>query len=99
MGGGTKNVLWHHPRYAAIEFCTAATEETQFGQRQPTDRCDPNLDSRFAVLERDLGTLRKVPVYYLIFSAVFFAASLLGLHWYELDRRRADAQPPARTTA
>ncbi|HEX5615957.1 MAG TPA: hypothetical protein VFZ83_12465 [Acidimicrobiia bacterium] len=97
VGGGTKNVLWHHPRYAAIEFCTAATEENQFGQRLPTDRCDPNLEPRFAILERDLGTLRKVPLYYLLFSVAFFAASLLGLHWYELDRRRA-AQPPARTT-
>ena len=23
IGGGTKNLFWHHPRYAAVEFCTA----------------------------------------------------------------------------
>jgi hypothetical protein len=99
VGGGTKLVFWHHPRYAAIEFCTAATEENQFGQELPTDQCDPNLESQVAILERDLGTLRKVPLYWLLVSAAFFAASLLGLHWCELDRRERPARPPARTTA
>ena len=99
-GGGTKNVLWHHPAYAVVEICTAQQEPDVFDQDQPTDRCDPLIGTQFVVLQRDLGSMRLTPFVYLLVSGLLFAASLLGLHWYELDRRaaRVTGATPATTS-
>jgi hypothetical protein len=93
IGGGTKNLFWHNPRYAAVEFCPAAPD-TPAGEA-PT--CDPLEDKQFAILTYDFGSLRQPVVFqFLIPSALLFGLSLLGLHWYELDarkRKRANATP------
>jgi hypothetical protein len=98
-GGGSKNVFWHHPAYAVVELCTAQKAPDVFDQDQPTDECDPLIGNQFVVLERDLGSMRLAPFVYLLASALLFALSLLGLHWYELDRRatRATSAAPATT--
>jgi hypothetical protein len=79
-GGGTKNVFWHHPRYAAVQLC-----EVQANSVPPV--CDPLKEEPFVVLEYDHGTLRQPVVAYFFMSLLLFGLSLLGLHWYEQDHR------------
>jgi hypothetical protein len=96
IGGGTKNLFWHHPRYAAIEFCTAQPQESLTADLE----CDPLVERQWIVLERDLGSIRQPPVFYFIGFTILFLLSLLGLHWYEQDQRaqrnRGVAPVPAR---
>jgi hypothetical protein len=87
VGGGTKNFFWHHPRFAAIQFCPVLEQVVEFGQPPPDPRCDPAQGSQWVILERDLGSIRQPPVFYFIGFSVLFALSLLGLHWYEQDQR------------
>jgi hypothetical protein len=79
-GGGTKNIFWHHPRFATVQLC-----EVQEGSIPPV--CDPLKEEPFVVLEYDLGTLRQPVVAYFFMSLLLFGLSLLGLHWYEQDHR------------
>jgi hypothetical protein len=79
-GGGTKNLFWHHPRFAAVQLC-----EVQANSTPPV--CDPLGDTPFVVLEYDHGSLRQPVVAYFFMSLLLFALSLLGLHWYEQDHR------------
>jgi hypothetical protein len=85
VGGGTKNLFWHNPRYAAVQFCPAAPN-TPAGQA-PT--CDPLKNTQYAVLSYNFGSLREPVVFqFWLPSVLLFGLSLLGLHWYELDLRR-----------
>ncbi len=79
-GGGARNMFWHYPHYAVIEFC-----ETK--PLAVPAQCDPLKDTRYAVLERDLGTLRQPVVLYWFMSVILFGLSLLGLYWWEKDER------------
>lgn len=89
VGGGTKWVLWHHPRYAAVEFCVDVDDEAPFGEPPPEPMCDAAQGTQVLVLERDLGTLRQPPALYLVSSIALFGATLLALHWRERDERAA----------
>jgi hypothetical protein len=80
IGGGAKNVLWHSPRYVAIQLCAVRK-----GATPPV--CDPLKDTQYAILERDLGAVRLPVVGYWFLSVILFLLSLLGLHWYEQDER------------
>lgn len=95
VGGGTKNLFWHNPRYALVQFCPATPPEDVPVGEAPT--CDPLEDKQFAVLTYDFGSLRQPVVFqFLIPSILLFGLSLLGLHWYELDarkRKRATSTP------
>lgn len=85
-GGGDKNVFWHVPEYAVIQFCPATAELT----------CQPGSPVQLAVLEHDLGSMKLPPLMYFLASLVLFVLSLLGLHWRERDERakaRAAATP------
>jgi hypothetical protein len=96
VGGGTKNVFWHYPKYAAIEFCQIEVVNTPFGEKPPAPVCDALVPPGYAILERDLGSLRQPPIFYFIVFSLLFGLSLLGLHWYELDereRKRAELVP------
>ena len=85
MGGGTKNLLWHNPRYATVQFCPTA-RDTPVGTA-PT--CDPLQDTQYAVLGYNFGSLREPVVFqFWLPSVLLFGLSLLGLHWYELDARK-----------
>ncbi len=84
-GGGTKNVFWHYPRYAAVQFCPKEAN-TPIGQ---APQCDPLQDKQYAILSYNFGSLREPVVFqFWIPSVLLFGLSLLGLHWYELDARR-----------
>jgi hypothetical protein len=84
-GGGTKNVFWHYPRYAAVQFCPTLTP-TPPGAA-PT--CDPLQDKSYAILSYNFGSLREPVVFqFWVPSVLLFGLSLLGLHWYELDQRK-----------
>jgi hypothetical protein len=85
IGGGTKNLFWHNPRYAAVQFCPTALP-TPVGQA-PT--CDPLQDTQYAILSYNFGSLRQPVVFqFWLPSVLLFGLSLLGLHWYELDQRQ-----------
>jgi hypothetical protein len=92
IGGGTKNLVWHHPRYAAVEFCATQELEPNADGTLPPAECDPLVEHQWMVLERDLGSIRQPPVFYFIAFLVLFGLSLLGLHWYELDQREKRAK-------
>jgi len=85
IGGGTKNLFWHNPRFAVVQFCPT-NPDTPAGE-VPT--CDPLQDPKYAILTFDFGSLRQPVVFqFLIPSVLLFGLSLLGLHWYEQDARR-----------
>jgi hypothetical protein len=93
IGGGTKNLFWHYPKYAVVQFCAAA-KNTPAGA-VPT--CDPLQDKQYAILTYNFGSLREPVVFqFWVPSVLLFGLSLLGLHWYELDaraRKRAATRP------
>ena len=92
IGGGSNYYVWHHPEYAAVQFCDALQQTVPFGQPPPTPKCDPAKQPRVAVLVYDFGSIRLPPICYLFGSIILFILSLLGLHWYELDERQQAKQ-------
>ena len=98
-GGGTKNLFWHYPRFAAVQFCP--TDLSTPPGTAPV--CDPLQDKQYAILAYNFGSLREPVIFqFWIPSVLLFGLSLLGLHWYELDerkRKRAGLAPvPAPTS-
>jgi hypothetical protein len=94
QGGGSRNLFWHTPQYAAVELCTAAKDDT--GQVITPAKCDPLQPTHYVILKHDLGTLRQPVVLYFFMALGLFGLSLLGLHWYEMDmreRKRAGLTP------
>jgi hypothetical protein len=85
QGGQDKNVFWHVPKYAAVEFCPARLDAT--GAPVVPPMCDPLQDTQYAILAYDYGTLRQPVVAFWFMAVALFAISLLGLHWYEKDER------------
>jgi hypothetical protein len=92
VGGGTKNAFWHYPKYAAVQFCQTELVNVPFGEKPPAPRCDPLQPRQWAILERDLGSLRQPPFFFFIAFIILFGLSLRGLHWYELDQRERRAK-------
>lgn len=90
IGGETKNLFWHEPRYAAVQICPVDTEalEVPTGDPIPEPRCLEGEPTQTVVLLRDLGSLRQPPAVVLGASIVLFVLSLLGLHWRERDQQR-----------
>jgi hypothetical protein len=85
VGGDTKNVFWHTPKYAVVQFCPKDPNSPVGAVPQ----CDPLEDKQFAVMSFDYGSLRQPVVFqFLIPSILLFGLSLLGLHWHELDARK-----------
>jgi hypothetical protein len=79
-GGGTKNVLWHHPRYAVVEFCTKEEVDADLNADPVDAACDPFEATRWLILERDLGSLRLPNYFYAGVSALLFGLGLYALH-------------------
>jgi len=95
-GGGTKNVLWHWPKYAVVEFCPSKKVTVAPGQKPPAPTCDPLGGTQVAVLHYNYGTLRQPPGMYFVVFLALFLLSLAGLHWHEKDartRRRGTLTP------
>lgn len=86
QGGGTRNLFWHNPRYAAVELCVAKKDDQGNNVIPPT--CDPLQATHFVILRYNLGSLRQPVVAYWFASITLFGLSLLMLHWYELDERK-----------
>jgi hypothetical protein len=85
VGGGSRNVFWHTPKYAVVQFCPK-DPNTPLGA---VPACDPLGDKEFAVLSFDYGSLRQPVVFqFFIPSVLLFGLSLLGLHWHEQDARK-----------
>jgi hypothetical protein len=93
IGGGTKNLFWHNPKYAVAQFCPT-DPNTPIGQ-PPV--CDPLQQKKFVVMAYNFGSLREPVVFqFWLPSVLLFGLSLLALHWYELDireRKRAATAP------
>ena len=100
IGGSKPNSLnfelTHKPLYAVVQFCAVKKVEVPFGVKPPTPECDPNSDQNgFIVLERNLGSVREPPIVAFIASVILFGLGLLGLHWFEKDRKAARAAAAA----
>lgn len=92
VGGGTKNLFWHNPRFAAVQFCPT-DPETPIGS---APECDPLADKQFAIMTYDFGSLRQPVIFqFMLPSVLLFGLSLLGLHWYELDARKRKREATA----
>jgi hypothetical protein len=94
IGGGTKNLFWHTPRYAAVQVCLARKDSA--GNAVTPPECDPLKAKQHVILSYDFGSLRQPVVAYWFVSVILFGLSLLGLHWWEKDereRKRAALKP------
>ncbi len=91
IGGESKNLFWHEPRYAAVEICPVDLDalDVPTGDPIPDPECQAGEDHETVVLIRDLGSLRQPPAIVLGASIILFVLSLLGLHWRERDQQRA----------
>jgi len=87
VGGGSRWLFWHEPKYAAVQICPTLQVEVPFGEAPPPPECDPLQPTQYVILERDLGSLRQPPVFYFLASLVLFGLCILGLHWREKDER------------
>jgi hypothetical protein len=89
----------HQPLYAVVQFCAVQTfDPTQypFGVAPPAAQCDSSsAKNGYMVLERDLGTVRQPPMIAFLSAVILFILGLLGLHWYEKDRKAAKAATEA----
>src|SRR4029077_17184206 len=85
IGGGARNVFWHVPKYAAVQFCPKDPNQP-LGR---TPQGDPLGPKQYAILSYNFGSLREPVVFqFWIPSVLLFGLSLLGLHWHELDSRK-----------
>jgi hypothetical protein len=100
--GGSDPQFWkgeftHVPQYAVVQFCQVLEVDQPFGLPPLDPECDPDGETGYVVLSRELGSLR-VPAFVAFFmSAILFGLGLLALHWREKDQRAAEeaAQAPA----
>lgn len=90
-GGETKNLFWHTPKYAVMQFCPTLDVNVEAGETPPPPACDPLDEKRFVVLQYNFGSLRQPPWVYFGVSLVLFALSLAGLNWHEKDARQRRA--------
>jgi hypothetical protein len=103
IGGSNPSFLnfefTHKPEYAVVQFCAVEKIDPSkfpFGVAPPTPTCDSsNPNNGFMILERDLGSVRQPPMIAFISSVILFGLGLLGLHWFEKDRKAAKAAAEA----
>ena len=109
--GGSNPQFWkgefnHTPKYAVVEYCKTAEQDTVFGLPPLPPECASGADEQrgFVVAKFDYGTLRLPPFVIIAISGILFGLGLLVLHWREKDemeREKAEAMlrryPPART--
>ena len=95
----------HQPLYAVVKFCAVEPIDTTkfpFGVAPPKPKCDTsNSLNGFMILERDLGSVRQPPMIAFFSSVILFGLGLLGLYWFEKDRKaaRAAAEQASRPAA
>jgi hypothetical protein len=96
--GGSNPRFWklgfsHDPKYAVAQFCqikvAPATRPSVLPPIPP--ECDPNGETGFVVLSRDLGSLRVPPFVAFCMFSILFVLGLLMLHWREKDEMAAEA--------
>jgi hypothetical protein len=87
VGGSSKNLFWHQPKYAVMEICNTLAVTPEPGKAPPPPTCDPLVPKKYVVMEFNRGSLRQPPWVYFFSSLVLFSLFLLGLHWYEKDAR------------
>jgi hypothetical protein len=89
----------HQPLYAVVQFCAVETVDPAkfpFGVAPPKPTCDTSNDKNgFMVLERDLGSVRQPPMIAFLSSVILFSLGMLGLYWFEKDRKAARAAAEA----
>ena len=104
--GGSNPQFWklqftHDPLYAVAKFCEVKAAPADRPSVLPPlpPECDPNGETGFVVLSRDLGSLRVPPFVAFCTFSILFVLGLLMLHWRERDEMEAEAkkQEPARS--
>lgn len=94
VGGSTPNPLHfelrHTPQYAAAEYCQLDKEKSESAFRSTCDTsAEAEVNNRFLILEKDLGSLRQPPLFLFLGSSLLCAMFVLALHWRERDIREA----------
>lgn len=94
VGGSAPNVLHfqvhHTPQYAAVEYCQLDKVKSETAFRSTCDvSADAQVNHKFLILEKDLGSLRQPPLFLFLGSGTLFIMFLLSLHWRERDAREA----------
>jgi hypothetical protein len=97
--GGSNPQFWklqftHDPLYAVSQFCEVqAPDPDRPSVLAPLPpECDPDGQTGFVVLSRDLGSLRVPPFVAFIMSSILFVLGLLLLHWREKDENEVEAK-------
>jgi hypothetical protein len=100
IGGSNPSFLnfefTHTPKFAVVQFCGTKPNSQPFGVAPDTATCAPAgtaeaKNNGFVILERNLGSVRLPPIVAWISAIVLFALGLLGLYWYEKDKRTVAA--------
>ncbi len=99
IGGSNPSFLnfqfTHRPLYAVVQFCAVEPVDTTkfpFGVAPPKPVCDTsNSKNGFMVLEYDLGSVRQPPIIAFFSALILFGLGMLGLYWFEKDRKAAKA--------
>ena len=97
--GGSNPQFWklqftHDPLYAVAQFCQVKVAPVTRPSVLPPipPECDPNGETGFVVLKRDLGSLRVPPFVAFCMFTILFVLGLLLLHWREKDEMDAEAK-------
>jgi hypothetical protein len=103
--GGSEPQFWkgefnHAQKYAVVEYCATAPQQTTFGLPPLPPECASGAAEQrgFVVAKFDYGTLRLPPFVVIVITAILFGLGLLMLHWREKDemaRKQAAAGPAA----
>ncbi len=106
VGGDAPFLVFHHPKYAAVELCRKLPQPSDTfypGGLDPNIKptqpgCDPKVPHYWMVLIYDYGSIRLPPAMYLLTFLSLFLVSLYALHTREMaDRRAAKAAAVATT--
>ena len=96
VGGDAPWLLFHRPKYAAVEMCQKLPQPSDTfypGGLDPNIKptapgCDPSIPHFWMILQYDYGSIRLPPAMYLLTFLSLFLVSLYALHTKELAQRR-----------
>ena len=106
VGGDAPFLIFHHPKYAAVELCQKLYQPSDAfypGGLNPNIKptqpgCDPKVPHFWMVLIYDYGSIRLPPAMYLLTFLSLFLVSLYALHTREMAERRAAKSAAVATT-
>ncbi len=86
-------MITHPTNYAVVQTQIAVPKETLAGQLPPIPEPDPEGATVSVVMIRNLGNLRLRPALLTLASLLAFGATVLALHFRDLDLWRREGKP------